>query len=466
MKIKTVFPFIVLSLYLTTFKNAAQQLKYQPTTESLSQHPVPDWYNDAKFGIFIHWGLYSVPGYAPIADVLNRPESLAFSLNPYAEWYYNTMMIDSSLTQAYHIKKYGKYFSYYNFIDVFNREIVNWNPKAWANLFKEAGAQYAVLTTKHHDGFTLWESKVANPNFPANQPTISRDIVGELTTAVRNNGLKMGLYYSGGLDWSFIKPPMIDREWEKYKPQTKEYAAYADEHCYELINKYKPSVFWNDIDYPKLGKIPEIFSYYYNTVPEGVINDRWGVSYIDFTTPEYETKSEITHKKWEACRGLGNSFGYNQLDDEKSMLSVDQLVDLLVDIVSKNGNLLLNIGPMGNGSIPEGQQQRLIGIGNWLKVNGESIYGTRPFTHAEAKAKDDTDIRFTLKGDVLYMILLQRPKSPVLELLDLTMAQHANISLLGSNEKISWTSINNTVSITLPEKYHESEAYVLKIKNE
>jgi alpha-L-fucosidase len=456
---------VVLFLFLFGSREIAGQSNqvYLLDSVSLSQHPVPAWYEDAKFGIFIHWGLYSVPGYAPLVDVSTRPESLAFSMNPYAEWYYNTMHVEGSPTQKFHQEKYGKDFGYYNFIPAFNEQIKRWDPAAWASLFKKAGAKYVVLTTKHHDGFTLWKSKIHNPYFPKSQPIVDRDIVKELSNAVNNEKMKMGLYYSGGLDWSFIKPPMLDREWDKYKPQTEEYAAYADAHYFELINTYKPALIWNDIDYPKKGKMKALFAHYYNTVPEGVINDRWGVSYIDFTTPEYATKEDITIKKWETCRGLGNSFGYNQLDDEQSMLSVDQLIDLLVDIVSKNGNLLLNVGPRGDGSLPEGQKQRLIGMGKWLSINGEAIYGTRPNHKSSAQSNNGVNIRFTKKKEVLYMILLSRPSTRVLHINDVSIDSKTKITLLSSNSQIPWTQQGSTLTVTMPAQFPESEAYVLRI---
>jgi len=178
---------------------AQAPVKYEPTIASLDQHQVPFWYSHAKLGIFIHWGLYSVPGWAPLSHPEHDFSSVDYIRNdPYAEWYYNTMRIEGSPTQTYHREHYGANFNYYDFAPVFNREIQKWKPNEWAKIFRQSGAKYVVLTTKHHDGFTLWPSSVPNPTLPADRQHAQRDIVGELTDAVRKQGLRMGLYYSGG----------------------------------------------------------------------------------------------------------------------------------------------------------------------------------------------------------------------------------------------------------------------------
>src|ERR1700760_4859452 len=179
----------------------AQTIHYEPTLASLNKHPLPQWYADAKLGIFIHWGLYSVPGWAPLSHPEHDFRNIDYiKNNPYAEWYYNVMRIDGSPTQAYHREHYGAGYSYYNFAPVFNEEITKWKPDQWATIFHDAGARYVVLTTKHHDGFTLWPSSIANPTLPKDRQHASRDIVGELTAAVRKQDMRMGLYYSGGYD--------------------------------------------------------------------------------------------------------------------------------------------------------------------------------------------------------------------------------------------------------------------------
>src|SRR5271157_4162734 len=232
--------------------NASAQTpkRYEATIESLDQHPLPDWYNDAKLGIFIHWGLYSVPGWAPLSHPEHDFDNQDYiKNNPYAEWYYNTMRIEGSPTRKYHGEKYGADFDYYNFASDFNREIQKWDPDAWAKVIKDAGAKYVVLTSKHHEGFTLWPSETPNPTLPADRQHATRDLVGELTAAVNKQGLRMGLYYSGGYDWTFVPGPITD--WKQAKtvePQTEAYGKYVDAQMRELIRKYHPALLWNDID--------------------------------------------------------------------------------------------------------------------------------------------------------------------------------------------------------------------------
>ena len=292
--------------------------KYEATIESLNKHPLPAWYADAKLGIFIHWGLYSVPGWAvltPKGEKLSPEEYL--KRNPYAEWYYNTLRLEGSPTQAYHKEHYGADYNYYNFAETFDKETQKWKPEEWAQVFKMAGARYVVLTSKHHEGFTLWPSETPNPTLPKDRQHATRDLVGELTNAVRAQGMKMGLYYSGGYDWTFVPGPITSwKQAKSVEPQTEAYGKYADAHLRELIRKYQPSVLWNDIDYPKSGHALEIIAEYYNAIPEGVVDDRFGVKHSDFSSPEYETLSKISAKKWEECRGLGRSFGYNRAEGE------------------------------------------------------------------------------------------------------------------------------------------------------
>ena len=241
-----------------------------------------------------------------------------------------------------------------------------------------------VLTTKHHDGFTLWPSSTPNPKLPADRQHATRDIVGDLTTAVNQQGLRMGLYYSGGYDWTFVPGPIrTAADYQSVKPQSEAYGKYADAQFRELIERYHPAVLWNDIDYPKSGHPLELMAEYYNAVPDGVIDDRFGVKHSDFKSPEYKVLDKISPTKWEECRGLGRSFGYNRAEGEAETIAPDELIYLLVDIVSKNGNLLLDVGPEADGTIPPVQMRRLQALGAWLKQNGEAIYGTHPWKTAE-----------------------------------------------------------------------------------
>ena len=308
------------------------------------------------------------------------------------------MRIDGSPTQDYHREHFGAKYDYYNFAPTFDREIQKWNPDTWAKVFHDAGAKYVVLTTKHHDGFTLWPSATPNPTLPTDRQHATRDLVGDLTKAVRKEGLRMGLYYSGGYDWTFVPGPIrVASDHQTVKPQSPEYGKYADAHYRELISRYKPAVLWNDIDYPKSGQPLEIMAEYYNAVPDGVIDDRFGVAHSDFKSPEYQTLDKISPTKWEECRGLGRSFGYNRAEGEAETIAPDELIYLLVDIVSKNGNLLLDVGPEADGTIPAVQMTRLKALGAWLKMNGDAIYGTKPWKRADGESADGLKVRFTQK---------------------------------------------------------------------
>jgi len=477
-------------------------MAYRPTKESLRAHPVPDWYHAAKLGIFVHWGLYSVPGWAPTAGEygqLIEKEGWAswFAHNPYAEWYLNSLRIQNSPTHRHHVQTYGQGFDYDGFIPHFNQAVTAWDPDQWADLFEAAGARYVILTTKHHDGFLLWPSRYPNPHKEGY--SASRDLVGDLAAAVRARGLRMGLYYSGGLDWTFKESPIQDVvDLLTTVPQAEEYVEYADRHWRELIERYRPSILWNDIGYPAAADLKALFADYYNRVPEGLVNDRWpqfrgtgiwlfqnrlvratlsrllawamarGVAqpsrgHYDFRTPEYASFDKITLQKWESTRGIGYSFGYNQNEGPDHCISVPDLVRLFVDIVSKNGNLLLNVGPMADGTIPALQRERLLGLGSWLKVNGQAIFDTMPWVHADGRTREGIEVRFTQDGRSLYAILLDRPAQARVTIESLLVDPGTAIHLLGEERALDWSQEGEDLAITLPDVLPDSPAYALRL---
>ncbi|MBR0573473.1 MULTISPECIES: alpha-L-fucosidase [Pasteurellaceae] len=381
------------------------QKRYHADWSSIRTHQVPEWYEDAKFGIFIHWGIYSVPAFAPPTCQLGEIEANEewFCNNPYAEWYSNSINVKKGPTYEHHIKTYGEDFTYDQFIPQWKAE--KWQPQEWAELFAQAGAKYVVLTTKHHDGFCLYPSKYTDFNCTQDGP--KRDLMGELTEEVRNKGLRMGAYYSGIIDWQYASDPIFteSQNFSNACP-TYEYADFAYKQVVELIDLYKPDVLWNDIGWPKVGEhmLPHLFAHYYNTVADGVVDDRWNKLWCDFTSKEYKYGTASRDKKWEMCRGMGLSFGYNQVEDESHLMSVKELVTLLVETVSDNGNLLLNIGPKADGTIPKEQAERLLALGKWLKVNGEGIYGSKCSRHLTHKEQDVTYYH-TKVGEDLYVFL-------------------------------------------------------------
>lgn len=338
------------------------------TPADLQNHTCPDWYKNAGLGIFVHWGIYSVPAFAPPQMQYGEHEIDAywFANNPYAEWYLNAIRQGHGPAYDYHCKTYGRDFPYESFTELFKAK--RFDANVWAKLFKEAGAKYAILTSKHHDGFCLWDSKLTDYNSVKQGP--KRNLVSEFAEALDKEGIALGLYYSGILDWSFAKEPIVD-EYTLMHPSNNDraYADYAAAQVRELIDLYHPKVLWNDIGWPYIGmdKLPELISYYYNQVPDGVINDRWNGLCQDFYTAEYSQKARNTDKKWELCRGLGLSFGYNRMENDSHIITPEQLTALYDDVVGHGGNLLLNVGPMADGVIPDIQQTRLRQLGAHIR---------------------------------------------------------------------------------------------------
>jgi len=446
----------------------------QPNT---SGRPTPAWYADAKFGIFIHWGLYSVPGYAPASRTLHDVQQAGdwedwFRENAYAEWYWNTMRIEGSSTGRYHAEHYGRDFRYEDFRGPFEAGLAGWDPAEWLDVFRLAGAGYVVPTTKHHDGYRLWPSAVPNPRHGDYHP--SRDLIGELASATKAAGLRFGTYYSGGIDWTF-KPQVIrtQPDTRDATPETPEYVAYADAHWRELIERYQPALMWNDISYPAGSDLERLFADYYAAVPDGIVNDRFSQRGrdggprtdppYDITTPEYTSYSEVRPAKWEATRGIGFSFGYNRTEDARSFLSSAEIVTLLVDVVSKNGNLLLNTGPMGDGRLQPEQVERLLATGEWLAANGDAIYGTRPWEIAEATTDAGGDLRFTARNGDLYATFLGQPAAGPHRLDGLTAADGTEVRVVATGRPLEWRQEGTALTLHIPDGVPSQPAHSLRI---
>ncbi|HEY5007549.1 MAG TPA: alpha-L-fucosidase, partial [Caulobacteraceae bacterium] len=378
---------------------------YPPDLASLNGRPLPSWYDDAKFGVFIHWGLFAIPGFAArlgnISDAFKTDYGRAVAMTPYTEWYANAIKVPGTPSAEFHKATYGDQ-PYEAFKAPFVAGLKDWDPASWAESFRDAGARYVVLVTKHHDGFCLWPSGVENPERA--QWFTSRDVVGELATAVRAAGLRFGVYYSGGIDWTFNTEPVLTMADFMGSTPGGPYPDYADAQVRELIDRYEPSLLWNDISWPTpQERLNRLFADYYNAVPEGVVNDRWVagdpdssplrdpaarramderikarmlrdpaafdgiipavVPHSDFRTPEYARFPQIETKKWEATRGMSHSFGFNRNDTEADYAPFQTLLGDFIDGVAKNGNLLLNVGPQANGAISEAQAARLKAFG-------------------------------------------------------------------------------------------------------
>lgn len=366
--------------------------------DQFRERPCPAWFAKPQLGIFIHWGLYSVPAWAPRGrplDELLRDSYDDFSAEqPYAEWYQNAIAVADSPSAAHHSAHWHAR-PYADFRALFDDAAQAFDPAAWVDLFRTAGASYVVFVTKHHDGYCLWPTDVANPHRPGWHSR--RDFVGELADATRAAGMKFGIYYSGGLDWTFKHEPIRNLgDMLACIPTGKDYRDYAAAQLRELIARYAPSVVWNDIGWPDQNDLPPLFAEFYAAVPDGVVNDRWSgdpvmlarladpdaraafnarmklaiakgaglggnPKWADFRTIEYGIGTPSADRKWEACRGIGLSFGYNRNEDEADYLDHAAFCRLRDAVLGDGGNLLINVAPMADGSISAVQRRALIG---------------------------------------------------------------------------------------------------------
>ena len=378
---------IVLSLFFTcmgTMQAQSPQTKqYEATWESLQARPYPQWFKDAKLGIFIHWGLYSVPAYG--------------GKESYGEWYLRGLQVKDSLRTAFMKNNYGKDFTYRDFAPLFKAEL--FRPNEWAQLFRDAGARYVVMVSKHHDGYCLWPSKQAK-GWNSVDVGPHRDLVGDLTKAVREEGLKMGLYYS--------LPEWNNPLFRWYTDPNDKVKKYVDEYMLpqfkDLIHTYKPTVVFTDGEWFHKADdwhARELISELYNTVgDEAIVNNRWGAgSDIGFLTPEYSAGITSIDRPWAECRGLGRSFGLNRNEDLDSYMSPLSLIHFFAKAVGNGGGMLLNVGPQSDGQIPLLQQERLIQLGKWLKINGEGIYSTQAWRKKHGQFREVTMERIDSQVD-------------------------------------------------------------------
>ena len=357
--------FILLGLFLVGALSHPEATTAQdpPTWEELQARPYPEWFRDAKLGIFIHWGVYSVPAYSDDED--------------YGEWFLKGILEEDSLRVDFMAEHFGEDFTYRDFAPLFKAEL--FDPSEWADLFRRAGARYVVLVSKHHDGYALWPSEYS-PDWNSVDVGPRRNIVGELTYAVRNAGLRMGLYYSLA-EWN---NPL--HRWYTDPPDS--IGTYVEEHMIpqftELISQYKPEVLFSDGEWLNTAEqwhARELIDWYFDTVgPDAIVNDRWGAgSDIGFLTPEYSSGIEEPERPWAEVRGLGRSFGLNRKEALEAYMSPEELIHRFATAVAAGGGMILNVGPKADGQIPLLQQERLLQLGEWLDVNWEAIYGSRPW---------------------------------------------------------------------------------------
>ena len=469
---------------------------YRADWDSLQKYEAPKWYRDAKFGIFIHWGVYSVPAFGN-------------------EWYPRNMNMQGTPEYAHHIATYGTQdkFGYKDFIPMFKAQ--SYDPAAWARLFKEAGAQYVVPVAEHHDGFAMYDSGLSD--WTAKKMGPKRDLIGDLAAAVRAEGLHFGAS-SHRVEHNFflgvgrsIPSDVNDPQYAAFygpahtwienphpTPLSNDFtyvsSAWTDDwlaRSAEIVEKYHPDILYFDwwIGEPSVRPaLTRFAAFYYNTSLK--YGDHVGViNYKDYALQEHSAVLDLERGQlgairplpWQTDTSISNkSWGYIEHDTFKSP---EFVISQLADIVSKNGNLLLNIGPRSDGTIPDEVQTVLRDVGAWLKVNGEAIYGTRPYktfgegpTKVAAGSFHDTDtavyttedFRFTSKREILYAIELAKPAGPeaVIRTLGSNVAESpkiASVVLLGLDGGLKFQQLPDGLHIQLPAQIPGKYAFTFRI---
>lgn len=469
--------------YLDEIDRVIAQGKYKDTWQSLGQYVVPAWYEPLKFGIFIHWGVYSVPAFGN-------------------EWYPRNMYIKDSPEYAHHIKTYGKHadFGYKDFIPLFKAE--KFDADAWAALFRDAGAQYVIPVAEHHDGFQMYDSELSKWNAAKMGP--KRDVIGEVEEACEKLGMMRGVsshrvehwfFMGGGRTFdSDIHPPMKlgDFYWPSFHEKedscdvspngepTQEFLEDWLLRCCELVDKYRPRILYFDwwiftaAVKPYLRKFA---AYYYNRAEEwgtgAVINYKLDSFAFGTAVPDVERGQYAAAKPylWQSDTAIAkNSWCYTENNKFKSP---DVILRDLIDVVAKNGRFLLNVGPKPDGTFTKEDESVLRAIGRWLRTNGEAIYDSHvwriacegptevkegQFTDGEDKAFTREDIRFTCRGDSLYAVFLQYPEDGHVVIKSCRASKEGNpapfdgvirdVSLLGTEEKVIYERKEDGLHIT------------------
>lgn len=443
---------------------------YQGTLESIDQHPTPDWYRDAKLCIFYDWGPYSIAGYG----------EKGWSRARYPDWYLNHMYHDYA---DYHAERWGEDFHRDDFIPLFTAE--NFDATEIVNMVKMSGAKYLVPFSKHHDGYCLWDSKYTQRDAVDMYP--GRDLTAELVEACRKEGIYHGFYFSV----EEYEYPLIDendqlyiRYWSRgMAPDNAGLVSESGEHtgdfnsllhnrmlsgkipvrnfidelivpqAKDFIDKYDPDILWFDGEWQRPAeyyRTPDIVAYFYNQAEgrkEVVSNDRLGQGtreeHGDFYTSETDEVVEKMDQPWEENRSMSESYGYNQTDSLENYLSANELIQMFVRIVAKGGNLNLIVNPDGSGHVPQIQQNLLKELGDWLKVNGEAIYGTIPYETLCDNTQLGQPVWYTMSKDSTYgyAIVFDWPKSETFICKGANMIWESEVTMLGYDQPLEWVDV-------------------------
>jgi len=435
--------YVLLTIFVVLGLSSPVRKKYTPDWKSLDTRPNPVWYDQAKIGIFVHWGVFSVPAFA----CSNSPAG--------AEWYWhNYREGENTCNAAYHNATYGRDFEYTNFGPMFTARL--FDPDRWADLFVKSGAKYVVLTTKHHEGWCNYPSAEAwNWNSVDNGP--KKDLTKLLTEAVKKRGIKMGLYHSL-FEW--YHPLWLADQANNFTTTD-----YVDQiltpQLRQIVTDYAPSVVWADGDYAAdtYFKSKEFLAWLYSDSPSAddvVVNDRWGVGDHNLHGSFYSggdryNPGQILAHKWENCFTIdGGSWGFNINSTLEAYLSIETMLNLVVGSVAKNGNALINVGPTSEGLITPIFEERLTQLGTWLGINGEAIYESRPW---RVPSENFTELNtwYTTKGSTLYLSFSPWPKSGLLKLAQPKLTKASTATLLGyDGQPLTLTPVGSGVAISLP----------------
>ena len=495
---------------MTNVQTQDEDELYEADWVSLNRHTTPQWLRDGKFGIYTHWGVYSV-----------------HAMGDNATWYvYNVYNRPDSWQRKDFESKYGKLsdgVGYKDLIPMFKAE--KFDAAEWADLFARAGAKFAGPVAEHHDGFAMWDTRYSDWNAAKMGP--KRDIVGELEKAIKARDMKFVTTFHHSASWFYF--PVWDERYDSSNPEysglygfiheegvepTKEFLDHYSGKVMEVIDKYDPDFIWFEsfLELVREDYYRKITAYYYNNALKN--GKEVVLTYKDNDIPplagltdlEGGQEHQLTHHEWITDTDIDVNGGWGYVEGT-GYKSVNRLVDNLVDRVSKNGYLLLNVGPKADGTIPEEAAERLLGMGEWLDINGEAIYGTSAWIKAgegpsmtssgegeeggfrgEEHEYTPEDIRFTVKGDTLYAIVLDWPGEECLiktfnrglnGLGPLYENEIEEITMLGDGQPLEWKWVEGEwtgriwhegkeivgggLSIETPAERPGDHAYVFKI---
>ncbi|XP_037785483.1 alpha-L-fucosidase-like isoform X1 [Penaeus monodon] len=396
--------------------------KYAPTWDSLDSRPLPAWYDAAKVGIFIHWGIFSVPSFG-------------------SEWFWKYWHENRKKYVDFMERNYRPGFTYADFAPAFTAEF--FEPEEWASVFNASGARYVVLTSKHHEGFTLWPSRYSW-NWNSLDVGPKRDLVGDLAQAIRTKTphIHFGLYHSM---YEWFHTMYLEDKARNFLTQDFVRAKTLPE-LYELVNTYEPEIVWSDGDWEapdSYWNSTHFLAWLFNESPvkdSVVVNDRWGKGVVCnhgsyYTCSDRYNPGQLQRHKWENCMTLDKvSWGFRREAPLRDYLTIQELLATLAETISCGGNLLVNVGPTHDGHLPAIMEERLRQLGSWLDVNGEAVYESTPWAHQSDAVTPG--VWYTAKGDDVYAFVLRWPEDGAVTLGSVLPTSATKVYMLGHVEKM------------------------------